>query len=426
MRGLIRTAIVLPPLLILGCGGNEPTQPGMGMGMGADALMSNGSLGTGPAKGNAAKKQPDLGVDPSLNGFVPFDSSSDWNKPVDHSKVDPNSDAYIAKMGADKTLARDFGAADKEGKPYGIPYVVVSADAPRATITFTNAKGSDAGPYPFPTSIPIEPGSGGHAIVIDRDAMKLYETSQTKPDGVGFDAESGAVFDLRADSPRKPGMVSADVSGLPIFPGLLRTDEVYNASVGIQHALRFTAAKVAPTFVAPATGSVAPAAGSTATAAASGAHQVPDAGPAAAATTPAPAAGSTPAAATADSTANLPPMGLHLRLKANFDITKYPPSAQVILKALKKYGMILSNQGADMTLDGTPDGKWNDPELDTLGKVKISDFEVVKIETPKPPKASSSKTSTSSTSTAPSSPGAGTTGSGTAGSSGSTTGTSTN
>jgi hypothetical protein len=390
MKGLIRAALYLPPLLIVGCGGNEPQQPMMG----ADALMSSGALGTGPAKGNVAKKQPDLGVDSSLNGFRPFDDTSLWNKTVDHSAVDPSSDAIIAKMGADKPLARDFGAADKEGKPYGIPYVVVSADAPRAAITFSDAKASDAGPYPFPSSIPIEATSDAHAIVIDRDAMKLYETSGTSPDGTGFKATSGAVFDLRVDTPRKAGMVSSDVSGLPVFPGLLRTDEVVG-STGIQHALRFTAAAVASTFTAPATGSV-PAAPNILSGGPIAITTSPGtAGPAAVPGTATPTTTATPAA----TQTNLPPMGAHLRLKAKFDITKYPPTAQTILKALKKYGMILSNQGADVTLDGAADPKWADAELDSLSKVKLSDFEVIKIEVPKPPKGSSTSAGSTGTST---------------------------
>jgi hypothetical protein len=341
MIGLSRWLRFSPALLLFwGCGGSE-SQPTV-LGAGADPLsggsMPNGSLGSGATKGVAAKKQPDLGVDAALNGFQPFDSKSAWNKAVEKSEVDANSDKIIAKIGKDKTVSVGFGAANKDGKPFGIPYTVVSGDAPRVAITFTS-KDADSGPYPFPLMMPIEPGTGGHAIVIDRDGLKAYETSGTAVDGTGFKATSGAIWDLRSDNARKAGVMSADPSGLPVFPGLIRFDEVSDAKE-IDHALRFTLATVSKGYVLPATRS----------------------------------------SGTADD-ADLPPMGMRVRLKKGVDISKYASSVKPILKALKKYGMVLADTGTDWGLSGTPDMHWDDKDLATLAQLKGSDFEVVKMPT---------------------------------------------
>jgi hypothetical protein len=331
---------VLVPLVFVaaGCGGTE-TQPAM-MNSSSDPLtggsLPNGSLGSGATKGNAAKREPDLGVDASLNGFEPFDTRSSWNKSINKSGVDPDSDKIIEKIGKDKTLAVDFGAAGKDGKPFGIPFTVVSGDAPRVAITFSD-KDSDAGPYPFPQMMPIEPGDGAHAIVIDRDGLKAYETSGTKVDGSGYKATSGVVWDLRSDTPRKEGTMSAEGSGLPIFPGLVRYDEV-NDQKEIDHALRITVATLGKGFVAPATRSVG----------------------------------------TAEDK-YFPVVGMHLRLKKSFNDSKMPASVKVITKAMKKYGLIVSDTGTDLGLSGTPDLHWNDKDLATLSEIKASDLEVLTV-----------------------------------------------
>jgi hypothetical protein len=300
--------------------------------------MPNGSLGTGASKGNAARKQPDLGVDASLNGLALFDQKSDWNKSIDKAPVDPDSDKIIEKIGKDQPLVLGFGASGKDGKPFGIPYTVVSGDAPRAAITFTY-KDADPGPYPFPLMMPIEPGAGGHAIVVDRDGLKAYEASGVTADGPGFKATSGAVWDLRDSTLRKAGEMSADASGLPVLPGLIRYDEV-NDQREIAHALRFTAATLAKGYVAPATRSVG-----------TKVEQY------------------------------LPPAGMRVRLKKSFDDSKYPTLDKVILKAMKKYGMILADAGTNWGVSGTPDMHWNDKDLASLAQLKGSDFEVVKIGT---------------------------------------------
>ncbi|HWD40272.1 MAG TPA: hypothetical protein VG944_15595 [Fimbriimonas sp.] len=350
----------VPTMVLAGCGGSEPPQPTM-MGGNTDMMMSSGSLGTGPARGSVAAKQPDLGQDAVLNGYKIFNNNDPYSKNVEKLGVDPNSDKILAKIGVDKTLALGFGAVgkDKDKKPFGIPYVVVSGDAPRVAVTFGQPKVSDAGPYPFPLQMQLETATDPHAIVIDRDGQKLYETSATAADGAGFKANVGAVWDLRSYSPRKPGQPSADSSGLPIFPGLLRYEEVNSQAstqpvapsqpglpqplpqqqqLPLDHALRFTLSTVSKGYVTPAT-----------------------------------------ASAGTSTDENLPPMGMVLRLKKSYDISKFPASAQVVLKALKKYGMILAEVGPDLTISGTPDPRWNDAEMSTLEKVKASDFEVIRL-----------------------------------------------
>lgn len=337
-------SICLPGLglWLWSCGGTDQQPAVLGAGTdpmmsGGSAMAANGSLGSGAAKGSALKKQPDLGLDADLNGFQPFDSKSDWNKPVEKSDVDPNSDKIIAKIGKDKAVQVEFGASsNKDNKPFGIPYTVVSGDAPRVTVAFTS-KDADPGPYPFPLMMPIEPDKDAHAIVIDRDGLKAYETSGTTVDGSGFKATSGAIWDLRRDTPRKPGVMSADASGLPIFPGLIRYDEVSDLK-SIDHALRFTLSTLSKGYVAPATRSVG-----------------------------------------TSEDADLPPVGMRIRLKKSVDISKYPSSMKIILKAMKKYGMILSDAGPDLGISGTPDMHWDDKDLSTLTQLTAKDFEVVKM-----------------------------------------------
>jgi hypothetical protein len=299
-------------------------------------MASSGSLGTGTLKGNIAKKQPDLGLDANLNGFKVFDDASIWNKDVEKSAVDPNSDKIIAKIGSTKPLTPMFGASGPNKLPFGIPYVVVSSDAPKIAVNFADSKASDPGPYPFPLQMPLETGEQLHAIAIDRDSQKLYETMGTKVDGATYDATSGTIWDLRTYTTRKPFQESADPSGLPVFPGLVRFDEVSDVK-GINHPLRVTLATISKSFVLPATRS-----NGTAT------------------------------------DADLPPMGTQLRLKKSFKISSFSPNNQVILTALKKYGMIVSGTGTDLGLSGTPDLHWMDSDLAGLKQVTAADFEVLK------------------------------------------------
>src|SRR2546425_9778318 len=187
---------------------------------------------------------PDVGANASLSGRRPFPDDNPWNTAVDGAPVDPNSDTLIASIGLTKGLHPDFGA-NYLGGPFGIPYVVVAGTTPPVNVTFSYADESDPGPYPIPPDAPIEGGSGSsgdrHVLVIDRDSWKLYElfSAYPIPSSSGWTAGSGAIFDLSSDALRPAGWTSADAAGLPIFPGLVRDDEVVERGE-IRHALRFT------------------------------------------------------------------------------------------------------------------------------------------------------------------------------------------
>jgi hypothetical protein len=288
-------------------------------------------------------QRPDLGAGASLNGRRVFPADNPWNQDVSNEPVDPNSANLIAGMGLGTSLHPDFGTV-WNGAPNGIPYVVVSGAQAKVPITFT-AYGdeSDPGPYPVPSDAPVEGGPSGtgdrHVIVIDRDNWKLYELYGAFPDGAGWSAESGAVFDLGSNALRPAGWTSADAAGLPVFPGLVRYDEVFGRRE-IAHALRFTAARTRRAYVHPAR------------------HF-----------------------ASSSTDPNLPPMGMRVRLKASVDVSGFSPAMQVILRALKRYGMILADNGSNWYVSGAPDPRWNDSELNTLKALKGSDFEVVKMGT---------------------------------------------
>jgi hypothetical protein len=283
--------------------------------------------------------KPALGVGASLRGRRPFPASDPWNRRVDAAPVDPRSSALIASIGTGGHLHPDFGA-DWDGGPFGIPYVVVSGSQARVPVSFEYADESDRGPYPVPRGAPVEGGAGAdgdrHVIVVDRDHWKLYELFSAFPRGSGWRAGSGAVFDLTRGTTRPAGWTSADAAGLPVFPGLVRYDEV--AAGRIEHALRFTVPRSRQGYVAPAR------------------H-----------------------AASELTDPNLPPMGMRVRLKASYDISRHPPQARVVLRALQRYGMIVADNGSAWYLSGAPDARWDDDDLGTLKRVPGSAFEVVRM-----------------------------------------------
>jgi hypothetical protein len=303
-----------------------------------------GHIGGGPPD-DTPGAQPDLGPNASLHGKQVFPADNPWNEDISAAPVDPNSSALITSMGLNTGLHADFGTV-WNGAPNGIPYVVVSGAQQKVPITFTDyGDESDPGPYPVPPDAPVEGGAGGtgdrHVIVIDRDNWKLYELYTAYPvnGGASWRAGSGAVFDLNTNALRPAGWTSADAAGLPIFPGLVRYDEVYEQQE-ITHALRFTAQTTRRAYVYPAR------------------HF-----------------------ASNQTSANLPPMGMRVRLKASFNISGFSPSMQVILRAMKKYGMILADNGSSWYVSGAPDPRWSDDELHTLSAIKGSNFEVVKMGT---------------------------------------------
>jgi hypothetical protein len=275
-----------------------------------------------------------------LEGCPIFPADNIWNTPVDDLPVDPESSEYIATIGAGRGLHPDFGSGTWAGGPIGIPYNVVDGSQPEVDVVFDYADESDPGPYPIPADAPIEGGdqSSGdrHVLVLDRDACILYELYAAYPQLDGsWEAGSGAVFDLASNELRPEGWTSADAAGLPVLPGLVRYDEV--ASGEIQHALRFTAPQTRRAYFWPAR------------------HF---------------ASGLTGAA--------YPPMGKRFRLKAAFDISGFSEAVQVILRTLKKYGMILADNGSAWYISGVPDPRWdNDVLVNELSQVKGSDFEAV-------------------------------------------------
>jgi hypothetical protein len=284
-----------------------------------------------------------LGRGASLNGFVPFPADTAWNQDISTAPVDPDSDSYINFIGSSTPLHPDFGAGLYGGQTIGIPYIVVSAP-PFVPILYTAyGSESDPGPMPVHTNAPIEgypnPGDGDrHVLVLDRTNCWLYELYHSYLQSNGsWKADSGAVWDLLNGEQRPYTWTSADAAGLPIFPGLARYDEV--ASGAINHALRYTLQNSQTAFTPPAS------------------HW---------------AGNSTNAYAA--------PMGMRMRLKASFDISSFPAQAQVILAALKKYGMIMADNGSSIYISGDPDNRWNNDDLGTLKSVPASAFEVLLID----------------------------------------------
>lgn len=291
-----------------------------------------------------------LGVGAPLNGALPFPANNDWNADISGLPIDPNSDNLIASIGLSRGLFPDFGAGLWEGAPIGIPYVVVAGAQPRVAVQFTDfGDESDAGPYPIPLNAPIEggPSSAGdrHVIVIDRDNNRLYETGNSYPQSDGsWRASGGAVFHLDSNNVRptaRPRWTSADAAGLPIFPGLVRYDEASLGAGGIRHALRFTVSQTRRAYVPPAT------------------HW-----------------------ASSNTSPNLPPMGMRVRLKAGYAIPPgFSAETQAILTALKTHGMMVADNGSNWFLSGAPDERWNNDRLKSeLRQVLGRDFEVVRMD----------------------------------------------
>ena len=268
-----------------------------------------------------------------------FPESNPWNQRVDRVPVATNSDAVIRAIGADETLHADFGSGLWEGRPIGIPITVVKRGQRKVRVAFDYADESDRGPYPIPRNFKIEGGrqSDGdrHALIVDRSACRLYELYALYPTAGGWRAGSGAIWNLRSNRLRPAGWTSADAAGLPILPGLARYDEV--ARGRIDHALRFTVRRTRRAYVYPAR------------------HFASDA------TDP-----------------DLLPMGRRLRLKASYPTASFPRQARIVLEALKRYGMLLADNGADWHITGAPDPRWSNDQLHTLHRVPGSAFEVVK------------------------------------------------
>jgi hypothetical protein len=261
----------------------------------------------------------------TLAGCPVLPRENAFNRDVSRAPVDPRSDAYVRSIGLAARLHPDFAS-----RTYGIPFRTVPKTQKRVPIHFTEyGDESDPGPYPVPLSAPVEGGSDRHVLVLQRGTCRLFELFGAQRAGAGWSAANGAAFDLRTGKPRPKGWTSADAAGLPILPGLARPG-------AITHALRVTVPRTQKAYVSPAR------------------HF-----------------------ASSDADPALPPMGLRLRLKASFNLKPFHGQALTILKALKRYGMIVADNGSPWYITGAPDPRWNDDALHTLGQVPGSAFEAV-------------------------------------------------
>ena len=269
-----------------------------------------------------------------------FPRDNHWNLRVDRLPVHPSSDAIVRSIGAGETMHADFGSGLYQGRPIGIPFTTVRRSQPTVPVSFEYASESDRRRYPLPRGVPIEGGRSSdgdrHVIVVDRSRCRLFELFAAYPRAGGrrWEAGSGAIWDLRSNRLRPRGWTSADAAGLPILPGLARYDEVRRGR--IDHALRFTAERTRRAFVYPARHF---------------ASELDD--------------------------PDLPAMGQRMRLRASFDISRFPRQSRVVLTALKRYGMILADNGSSWYVSGAPNRGWDNDDLHSLGRVPGSAFEGV-------------------------------------------------
>ena len=272
-----------------------------------------------------------------------FPADNPWNTDISAMPVDANSTTLLNNCGgAGRRVHADFGTV-WDGAPNGIPYVLVGGAQAKVPVSFYYADESDPGPYPIPANAPVEGGPNGtgdrHVIVIDTTNKRLYEMFDSRPvnGGASWSAGSGATWDLTSNTLRLAGWTSADAAGLPIFPGLVRYDEAV-VKGAINKALRFTCPTTRKAYVHPAR------------------HW-----------------------ASSQTSSAYPPMGMRVRLKASVDISTYPAEVRVILTALKKYGLFLADNGSGMFISGSPDSRWSDENLATMGRLTNASFEVVQM-----------------------------------------------
>jgi hypothetical protein len=327
----ITTALIF--LLLSGCSKKENTTP-----------SAKGTGDTNP--GNTGTENTCNAQLADAENIAIFPADNAWNQDISASPVDPYSTQIIAQFSTSK-LKADFGSGLWDNAPIGIPYVVVCGSQPKVSVTFRQnsydgnyGSESDPGPYPIPLNAPIEGNGQGdsHVIVVDKDNKILYELYNASLNNGQWQASSGAIFDLTSDKLRPANWTSADAAGLPIFPGLVRYEEVLKGT--IDHAIRFTlqSQNVKPAYIAPARHSVNSKGGQYSL-----------------------------------------PFGAKIRLKASFDISGYPANLKIILTAMKKYGLILADIGSNMYISGVPDERWNNDDLQQFGTIAASNFEVVKF-----------------------------------------------
>src|SRR5579863_2413393 len=276
---------------------------------------------------------------PLIGTCAVFPADNIWNTAVDRLPVSSNSTTYVSTVGTGKTLHPDFGTV-YDGAPNGIPYITVPGTQTKYPATFAYADESDPGPYAIPLNAPIEGGSSStgdrHVIAVDTTNCILYEMYAAYPQAASWEAGSGAIFNLKSNALRPAGWTSADAAGLPIFPGLVKYDEVLAGA--INHAIRLTVPQTLDAYVWPAR------------------HEASNL------TDP-----------------KYPPMGTRFRLRANYDISGFSATNQIILRALKIYGMMVADNGSAWYISGAPDPRWNDDDLHNLTKITGADFEAVDV-----------------------------------------------
>jgi len=280
---------------------------------------------------------------PTISGCPIFPVNNVWNTPIETLPLDANSASFIATIGAGTHLHADFGSGiwpDPGGFPIGIPFNVVTGNQPGVNITFLYDTESDPGPYPIPTNVLIEgdPTSGDrHILILNEENCTLFEiwnAQKLDQSGLNWGAGSGAIFDLRSNLLRPDTWTSADAAGLPILPLLIRYDEI--AAGEIRHAIRFTASQTRRAYIWPAR------------------HY-----------------------ASSFTDPKYPPMGQRFRLQANYDISTFSQEAQIILKAMKKYGLVLADNGNNWYFGGVPDERWNNNVLHEFDRLTGTNFEAV-------------------------------------------------
>lgn len=284
---------------------------------------------------------PSILFSQSINNCQVFPKNNIWNTPLDTMPIHQKSQEYINTIGANLSLRSDFGSGLWNDAPIGIPYVLVNGSQNKQTVTFEYSEESDKSGYPIPENPPIEGGINStgdrHIIIIDTSNCKLYELyGAYQNNDKSWRAGSGAIFDLNSNILRTETWTSADAAGLPIFPGLVRYEEVANGE--INHLIRFTVPKTQGAYLWPAR------------------HY-----------------------ASSIKDLNYPPMGIVMRLKSTFDISKLSPQAKVIAKALQKYGMILADNGSAWFMSGVPSENWDNDDLYTLRQIHGNDFEAIDI-----------------------------------------------
>jgi hypothetical protein len=298
--------------------------------VGADAMPA----GQGSAQ-QAVTNSVQANAVPTLGNCLLFPANNYWNTPVDNLPIHESSDAWINSIGRTRSFHMDFGSGTWDGGPIGIPYNVVEGNSmTKSSVNFYYPSESDPGPFPIPANPKIEHGSDHHILIVDSDDCQLYEIYDAWKQGSQWYGGSGAIWDLSSNDLRHDTWTSADAAGLPILPGLARYEEVAAGVIG--HALRFTTNCTANYYIWPAR------------------HK-----------------------AQSGSCANPVPFGARFRLKADYDISGYSPQAQVILQAMKTYGIVLADNGSPWYVSGAPNEGWNNTQLRELRDLTGNDFEAV-------------------------------------------------